>query len=309
VAPASSLREAVLAALNGSHGDHLEASGNPLAIGMHLRRDGVALALQPAALAAALPDLGPHPLVLVHGLCMNDRQWTRQGHDHGLALARELGYTPVYLNYNSGRAVHVNGAELAGLLDQLLDAWPQPPQSLTLLGHSMGGLVIRGACQRARQDGLRWQQQLADVVFLGTPHHGAPLERAGSRLDWLMGLSPYSAPIARIGNSRSAGIRDLHSGRCQPADSQHQAADTLPDSARCFVVAGSRSPDPTATVRPAGDGLVPVASALGSHRDRALDLAIAPERQCVLGAVGHFDLLSDARVYAKLAAWLAAGRG
>ena len=84
-------REAVLAALNGVLGDYLEASGNPLAIRMCLRRNGHALQLDNTALAAAIPDAGGKLLVLAHGLCMNDLQWKRQGHDHGAALARDLG--------------------------------------------------------------------------------------------------------------------------------------------------------------------------------------------------------------------------
>ena len=117
--PVSREREAVLAALNGVLGDHLEASANPLATPMSLRHAGRALVLDAASLQAALPGATDRLVLLVHGLCMNDLQWQRQGpenhHDHGAMLARERGFTPVYLRYNSGRAVHINGAELAGL--------------------------------------------------------------------------------------------------------------------------------------------------------------------------------------------------
>ena len=106
-------REALLAALNGVLGDYLAAPSNPLAITMHLRRGGVALPLEREPLAAAIPDAGGKLLVLVHGLCMNDLQWRRKGHDHGAALARDLGYTPVYLHYNSGLHVSTNGRAFA----------------------------------------------------------------------------------------------------------------------------------------------------------------------------------------------------
>lgn len=305
----SAQREAVLAALNGTHGDHLEESGNPLAIRMSLRRAGVPLTLTPEHLAGDLPDMGPHALVLIHGLCMTDHQWLRQGHDHGAALAREHGYTPVYLHYNSGRAVSSNGAELAQLLQTLVQAWPVPLQSLTLLGHSMGGLLARSACYHAQTQALSWREQLAALVFLGTPHQGSPLERAGSKLDWLIGLSPYSAPIARVGRSRSAGIRDLHSGLCTPAGMDVPVRTGVPERARCYAVAASRSEHPHTTKRPKGDGLVPVSSALGQHADPQRDLGIDPARQLVLGGIGHFDLLNDARAYAALSGWLATQSG
>ena len=81
-------REAFVAALNGVWGDHLANTGNPLAIAMSLRVGGRPYQ---ATLRAPTRKL----LVLVHGLAMNDLQWTRRGHDHGQALARDLGFTPV----------------------------------------------------------------------------------------------------------------------------------------------------------------------------------------------------------------------
>ena len=70
-------REALLAALNGVVGDHLAASDNPLAIPMRLRRGGRPLELDARALAAAIPRPGGRILLLAHGLCLNDLQWTR----------------------------------------------------------------------------------------------------------------------------------------------------------------------------------------------------------------------------------------
>ena len=69
---------------------------------LRLLRGGVPLPLEPDALAAALPGAGARLLVLAHGLCMNDLQWMRKGHDHGASLAGDLGYSPVYLHYNTG---------------------------------------------------------------------------------------------------------------------------------------------------------------------------------------------------------------
>ena len=99
--PSSPEREAVLAALNGVVGDHLAASGNPLAITMQLRRNGQPLTVEKEALAvafsahsdAARPVARDKVLVLVHGLCMNDLQWTQKSGDFEAALARDLGYS------------------------------------------------------------------------------------------------------------------------------------------------------------------------------------------------------------------------
>jgi pimeloyl-ACP methyl ester carboxylesterase len=168
----SSERDAVLAALNGFIGDRLAASGNPLAIPMRLRCQGQALELDRPSLARDMPQATGKIVVLVHGLCRSDLQWRRNEHDHGEALAQRHGYTPVYLHYNTGRHLSQNGREFARMMEELAAAWPVRVEQITIIGHSMGGLVARSACYYAMQEGHRWQRHLRHLVFLGTPHHG-----------------------------------------------------------------------------------------------------------------------------------------
>jgi hypothetical protein len=283
--------EALVSALNGVLGDHLAASANPLAIPMQLRSEGRALPLERDALAAALPKPSTRVLVLVHGLCMSDRGWTRAGHDHeyGGALARDLGVTPLHLLYNSGLPIRENGRLLAGLLEGLLAAWPRPVAELAIVGHSMGGLVARSAYREGAAAGHAWPARLAKLVFLGTPHHGAPLERGGRFLEAALGLSPYTAPIVRLGALRSAGIRDL----------QHGDASPLPRGIPCYALAATLGPDPL------GDGLVPLASALGRHRRPERTLAFPVPHTWVGRGLGHLDLLASPAVYERLRACLA----
>lgn len=307
-------REAVIAALNGVVGDHLAATGNPLAITMALRREGRTLVLDRPTLRVRMPEATPRVLVLLHGLCMNDLQWQRDGHDHGAALAQAAGYTPVYLQYNSGLSISTNGRVLAHLMERLLDTWPVPITRLALLGHSMGGLVAHSALYHgvlASRGSLRWPAHVSDLVSLGTPHLGAPLERAAHGIDLLLGAAPYAAPLARLGKIRSAGMRDLEhgeivGGRGQDHGSPGSAAVTLPTGVRCYAIAGRLGPA-GGSVRGQllGDGLVPVASALGQHRDPTRRLAFDAERQVVVPETGHLELLSSASVAEILARWLA----
>ena len=290
-------REAVVAALNGVLGDHLASTSNPLATTMAFRRGGRPLVLERAALGEAIADTGPRLLVLVHGLCMNDLQWQRDGHDHGAALARDHGYTPVYLHYNTGQHIATNGHAFAALLQRLVEAWPVPLQRLVIVGHSMGGLVARSAVQQANQAGLGWPAKASDLVFLGTPHHGAPLERAGHWIDLVLGATPYSAPLARLTRVRSAGINDLRQPFPVPF--------ALPAGIRCSAVAATLGPRPGHIKgRLLGDGLVPVASALGQHKTARHTLAFDAERQWIAQDTSHMALLSSPAVYAQLERWL-----
>jgi hypothetical protein len=311
-------REAMLAALNGVLGDYLMASKNPLAITMRLRRGGVALPGEPEPVAAAIPQAGGKLLVLVHGLCMNDLQWKRDGHDHGAALARDLAYTPVYLHYNSGLHISTNGRALAEQLESLTHRWPVPLTELVLVGHSMGGLLIRSACHYGALARHEWVGRVDKIVFLGTPHHGAPLERGGNWVDILLAASRYSAPLARLGKIRSAGITDLRFGNLVDEDwntrgrfargGDRRLPVTLPEGAACFAIAASLGKEAgDASGRLLGDGIVPLASALGRHADPRLALPFDESRQWVAYGASHLDLLSRKDVYAQVERWLVRG--
>jgi predicted GIY-YIG superfamily endonuclease len=304
--------EAALAVLNGVVGDHLAATGNPLAIPMRLRRGGATLELDRRSLARAIPGATGKVLVLIHGSCMNDLAWNRRGHDHGAALARDLGYTAVYLHYDSGLHVSVNGRELAALLDRLVAAWPTRVRELAVVAHSMGGLVARSACHQAARAGMRWPGRLRKMVFLGTPHHGAPAERLGNWVTVVLGAAPFTGPLARLGRIRSAGVTDLRHGNLLDEDWQgrdrfgagpdRRRPVPLPREVKCLAVAASASNGPCA--RPRGDGLVPVASALGLHADPARALELPPEGRFVAYGAGHLDLLDRTDVYARVRDWM-----
>lgn len=307
--------DGVRAALNGVLGDHLQHSGNPLAIHMALRQSGQRLPLQREALQA-LPVVSPRILIAIHGLCMNDRQWTRNGRNHVEDIAQLDGSTPLYLLYNSGRHISENGRELAGLLDQLVCQWPVPVEEITLLTHSMGGLVARSACHYAARSG--WRARLRRIIFLGTPHHGAPLERGGHWLQTLAGISPYTAPLARLGMVRSAGVTDLRHGNLidedwQPRDRFETHHDLrhlqpLPAGAACYSYAatlGQRNAD--LADRALGDGLVPLDSALGRHPNPDFRLAFADSQVAIGYGMNHWDLLDHPRVAEQLRTWVASG--
>jgi len=307
-------REAVLAALNGVLGDYLAATGNPLAIPMSLRRFGRVLELETQALASAFPQGGGKLAVLAHGLCLNDLQWRRGGHDHGAVLARDLGYVPLYLHYNSGLHTSVNGRTFAVLLEALLEKWPHRVEELAIVAHSMGGLVARSACHYGRAKGQAWPRQLRRLAFLGTPHHGAPLERGGNWLETILGTTPYARPLARLGSIRSAGITDLRYGNVVDEDWRGRdrfarGHDTrqpvpLPDGVQSYAMAattGRKRGD--LRDRLLGDGLVPVGSALGIHEDPRRSLTIPKSQQWIGYGMSHMDLLGRAEASDRLVRW------
>lgn len=289
-------RDALLAVLNGVVGDHLADTGSPLAIPMTLHRIG----------GPATSKL----VVLVHGSSMHAGQWTRRGHDHGAALARDFGVTPVYVQYNTGRHISTNGRELAEKLEQLVQDWPVAVEEVNLIGHSMGGLVARSACHFAHKDGFSWRAKLRRLVCLGAPHQGAPLERGGSVLHALLEVTRYSAPLARLARVRSAGVTDLRYGSVLDEDwqgrqrfalgprSRHKLS--LPRGVECYAIAGTTAQ--AGRKRLPGDGLVPVDSALGRHKQPERAVAFPESHRFIVLGTGHLDLLASSEVYEHLRA-------
>ena len=309
-----------VAALNGAFGDHLESSGNALAITMSLTSPTHALELNTEALTSAMPEASPHLVIFLHGLSMSELCWTRKESPcMGSKLHDELGYTPLYLRYNSGRHISTNGKEFAQLLQQLCDVWPVPVKSLSLVGHSMGGLLIRSACWYADKEQSDWLAHLERVVCLGTPHHGSPVAKAGHALNTVMESIPYVEPLA-IGRHRSAGIKDLKHGYLLDEDWQGHHPDAsrpdtrtsvplLPEVDYFFAAAtlGQHKHDPLGHAL--GDLLVRLDSALGAHANDLHHLNIKEENCRVFHEKNHLDLLSDEEVHGQVVDWFTADKG
>ncbi|NOK58777.1 MAG: permease [Chloroflexi bacterium AL-W] len=304
-------REAVISALNGVLGDHLAANDNPLAIRMHLRQDGQPLDLEAQTLHEASPQASNKILLMVHGLCLNDLHWLRNGHNHGAMLATELGYTPIYLHYNTGLHISTNGRTFADIIETLLHRWPVPVDELAIIGHSMGGLVSRSACYYGTMAGHTWLRYLHKMVFLGTPHHGSPLEQHGNGLNSLLEINPYTAAFTRLAKIRSAGITDLRHGNLLDEDWAEQdrfahAHDQrrlvpLPNGVQCYAI-GVTTGDAIGDLRDQlfGDGLVSLQSALGYHKDPERIIEFPETNQWIGHNMNHMDLLDQPEVYEQI---------
>jgi pimeloyl-ACP methyl ester carboxylesterase len=290
--------------LNGLKGD-LVASDHPeLEIPMALRFEGADVSVGDVPRVYA--DATGHLVVFVHGLAEDERAWSleedRQGYPE--RLATDTGATAVLLRYNSGLRISDNGERLAALLDSVVRHWPVPVRSISLVGHSMGGLVIRSACAQGSAAGMAWVAQTATVITLGTPHTGAPLEKVVNVVDWVMRRVPEAEPIGRVLAERATGVKDLRFGSLVAEDWQGRDPDELLRNTRVEVpllphvnyhwVAGSIT-DNTAhpVARLVGDGMVrvPSASAVGDSGVH-------------VGGTGHMKLLASDEVYAQLLGWV-----
>lgn len=306
----------VVAALNGIYGDELTDRGNGFALTMQIRRKGKPVELDADGIAAAFPQATGRIAVFVHGWCMTERSWWRRPRDgqsvgpYGARLHSDLGFTPVYVRYNTGLHISDNGKSLAALLDQLQALWPVPVEEIALVGHSMGGLAARSACHYGVEHQHRWPDLVRHVVCLGSPHLGADLEKGVNAASWALARLPETGGLASFLNARSSGTKDLRYGALLDEDWSDGDPDEflrdrchevpfLPGAVYHFV---ATSAGPRALGVVLGDRLVRPDSASGVGKSR--QVPFEPDHGLTLTGLHHFDLLNHADIYEKLHDWL-----
>ena len=294
--------------INGVMGDHLVNNQNALAIPMMLyTKDGKP---QSERLAGRI-------VILCHGLCMSHLSWqSQEGNDLGEAIhISQPDTTVLYLDYNTGRRISRSGRKFSQLLQDVVDNNPNITQ-IDLVGHSMGGLVARSALFYGEQERLDWIKRVGNLITLGSPHHGAVLERIGNYVQDIIAKLPFAGSLAKLGDMRSAGIIDLRHGSIRdadwkalegrsvlPQDFRHPAR--LPSGIKTYFVASAliETHYESKMTDLLGDSLVSVASALGED-DAEHALFVPDGHKAVFYGVNHLNLIYSRRVREQVVEWL-----
>jgi pimeloyl-ACP methyl ester carboxylesterase len=284
---------AISSAINGVFGDHLAATRNPMQVHMNLYANGQALQPDQAALLAQFPDAHNHLVIFVHGLCCNEDSWQMYYNPsepatrpYGDKLQDDFPVTSLYLRYNTGRNIDSNARQFKRMLNKLVRNWPVAVEGITLVGHSMGGLISRSVVEALTDDDIILKRAIRDVVCLGSPHAGAPLARLAAAGEQLFGKFELARPIGRVLGVRSRGIRDLDygMGALQTRDGQevmfHLVGSTIGDHTSSWL---------NTTV---GDGLVTPDSALADDTGKAQRVTFEQKH--------HMILLNDPDVFLEL---------
>ncbi len=165
------------------------ARGGRAALGLRVYEDGAWRAFEGVRLA---DDAGV--VLLVHGLDEPGDVWD----DLTPALA-DAGHTPVRFDYPNDQAVERSGAMLADALGMLRDSGVD---RVSIVAHSMGGLVTLDALTREPGPDARKAPEVERLITLGTPFGGSPW--AGMR--WAGELREQ---IQRLGAEGLADLSDL----------------------------------------------------------------------------------------------------
>lgn len=316
-APSSTTAGATLIGIvNGLIGDELDGIQSALTDdNVSVRVAGRRVEPTSTGLRAAFPRAGRRIAVFVHGLVETEHHW-RIGQRRSAPYEHRLwaqGVTCIFVRYNTGRHISTNGQDLAELLDDLVRFWPEDVADINLIGHSMGGLVLRSAAHHGHESAQDWTRRVRTSISLGTPHLGAPLENLAHHAGAVLVARPETDAFGRLLRRRSAGIRDLRAGSLVDADWQGRDPDDLAAAmasevpllpgADHYWVSATVARDPRHPLsRILGDGLVLHHSAGGHNATRRIGLD--PENGLHLGRTHHFNLLNDARVADRLVAWI-----
>jgi len=302
--------ENAISRLNAWIGDDLSRTGNELQQPMAFYQDN-----RPVALEDLVAPPSGRVCVLVHGLGCNESSWSfrapHEGGDYGELLAKRCGCTPLYLRFNTGLRVSTNGKKLADLLERFCTCHHVAVTELLLIGHSLGGLVIRSACHQGTTVGQAWVPLVRHVIYIGSPHLGAPLEKTTNLATSFLGLFNTTATrvIRDVLNTRSAGVKDLRHGNLVEQDWFDLDPDDLANNRRIPIpwLASARHHFAVGQVLAKsgrfGDAMVRPQSAAGrTHRSQPG----APEGSDVqvMPGLNHLDLARHPAVYEHLERWV-----
>ncbi|ANF83037.1 hypothetical protein A3K93_13135 [Acinetobacter sp. NCu2D-2] len=298
----------LVGALNGVIGDYLLRDQNPMALPMCLYDHYGSL---------QKGELSGRVTIFVHGLCMNHLDWSNNKYE-GIGeklLSQRDHNTMLYLNYNTGRRISANGRSLANTLQDLLNRNPKIT-GFDLIGHSMGGLVSRSALFYGKQNVYPWVSMVHNIVCLGSPHHGAVLERFGFSLQEKLGQFPFMKIVGHVVNIRSNGILDLRHGSVRDDDWEHndvrigfmddnRKPAPIPSHINAYLVAGTIEFQNrhNRTLNVIGDYLVSVKSALGEHPNPRFELKIPESHKAIFYGLNHFDIQYHPSVAEQIARW------
>ncbi|MGB0513296.1 MAG: esterase/lipase family protein [Wenzhouxiangellaceae bacterium] len=284
--------------LSGLYGDRLAERGSALALPMQLLHDGRQLDQNAPAPAAPQSVL----VIFIHGLMGSETIWSypkQPDQSYAASIAASIPSNSIFLRYNSGLPVKSNAGDLSEMLETLVVNWPIRPDRIILVGHSMGGLLIRNTVFLAIATGRKWIHALRECVYIGTPHDGSWLARgAEATAGWLRRMPrDYLRVAGEAIDLRSEGIKNL--SRRAIADCAESPLPLAP-KVRHYSVSGSLSEQRTSIARRAfGDGLVHESSARGGSNSEWpwTDHASFP-------GIGHIQLARHPAVARKIVQWL-----
>lgn len=259
----------------------------------------------------------PKICILIHGLTNNEIIWTFPDEsDYGTLLQQDLEYTPFYLRYNTGLHISDNGKAFANTMEQLHENYPIEIEEITIIAHSMGGLITHSACYYAQLKQNSWTQKLKNIFLLATPHFGSFLEKFANVTTNILEKVPNwpTRMVGKILNLRSAGIKDLRFGYLTEDEWNSEDPDKLLknnkkpisilEGVNYYVISGRLTKEEKHWLSYLfGDILVSKRSATARSKNTK-EFNFPVENHFEFAKTFHFELNTRIEVYEKMKEWI-----
>ena len=160
--------------------------------------------------------------------------------------------------------IHAEVRRHSGAADALRTILRRRPDSVAIVGHSMGALAAMRLARKLRDEGVR-------VAYLATLDIPGPVGRAGGNVEWAENYYSMTPTFALLTNTRSPPERQKHPclSRCirRSTTRMRSAAVSSPPSARFMPPNRRSSPRRTPfAVLPSAPADAPVDAAAGRNR-------------------------------------------
>jgi pimeloyl-ACP methyl ester carboxylesterase len=293
-----------------------------LNIDMSLRIDGEDVSVEDLKLPERFKDKNSNLMIFVHGLMADEVCWHKtpdKRRGFGKIFEEDSQHIVLYLRYHSGLHISTNGQKLNAILDDLETRYGDYFDEINLIGHSMGGLVIRSAGHYAKKQKRSWVAKLNSVFLLGVPTHGSFVEHIAHATSYFLStfFLFHVAWIGKFINLRSDGIKDLRLGYMLDEDwddSESRQSYTLKrtpvhplEGVRYHLIAGTVAKTESSFFGDmVGDGMVSKKSALGKSFLMDPDPLHFHEKSTfkVFPSTGHLSIISKQEVFNYIAARL-----
>lgn len=141
--------------------------------------------------SAANPTYSPYPIIFVHGVDSNEaKTWKDTKSNLEIYFKDQNSYKYFhdsrndyfpYCDYgwqNNGSIPNIAMSSLMGSIEAALKSFssevPESERKVVIVAHSMGGLVVRSLLKQKPE----YQNKIDKVIFIGSPHLGAPAASA-----------------------------------------------------------------------------------------------------------------------------------
>lgn len=283
-------------------------------IDMSLRVDGEDVSPTQLNLPLRFQEKSKKIILFVHGLMDDEKCWQRpkeEGPAFGKLFEEKTNHIVLYIRYNTGLHISTNGKKLNKILNRLELLYGDHFNEIDLVGHSMGGLILRSTGHYGEKEFSPWIPKLKSVFLISVPSYGSFVEQFANATSFFLSKFYFFHVgwIGKVIDLRSDGIKDLRLGYMVDEDWDHPTRTNKPfhfkrtpitpiKSVKYHLILGNMGKTESSIVgKVLGDGMVHKKSAIGKSFFMDTDPIHDGSTLKEFSSTGHISILNKPEVF------------